>query len=252
VIERDYSHGKSSTPVWKSGLAGGRELVQTSEPAPSGALSFRAQADSSFARYQKLSGDTWRVLQTDGSVLHFGEALYGAAEFNDYKPITRRVDRFGNEVRYHWIPTLDNGMVLPNVELRIERIEYSVNDGASLTAHAKVWFDYGQPLRCQFEAPPIGSRSSFRHSTPRYFGYRPIDRIYTQVADGAGFRTVREIHLTYKDTTAMCAGQEPHKRLLTSIQETAYAPDATPTTLPAVTVSCSRQLRWVASRRSSE
>jgi hypothetical protein len=126
-------------------------------------------------------------------------------------------------------------MALPNVELRINRIEYSVNDGAGLTAHAEVRFDYGQPLRCHFEAPPIGSRSDFRPSTPRYFGYRPIDKIYTRVADGSGFRTVREIELTYKDTTDMCLGLEPPKRLLTSIQETAYAPDGTPTTLPAVT-----------------
>jgi hypothetical protein len=125
-------------------------------------------------------------------------------------------------------------MALPNVEPRIERIEYSVNDGAGLGAHAEVRFVYGPALRCKFDAPPIGSRSDF-HSTPRYSGYRPLTKIYTRAADGASFRTVREIELTYKDTTAMCAGQEPPKRLLTSIQETAYAPDGTPTTLPAIT-----------------
>src|SRR5690606_4830754 len=140
-----------------------------------------------------------------------------------------------NEVHYRWSSTVDS-QTGETVELRINRIEYTINAAAGLAAHARVWFSWGEPVRCHANAPPIGSRSHFHAATPRYSGYRPLASITTEVVDGAGgFRDVRRIDLTYADTTDMCAGQLPVKRLLTKVQETAYAPDGTATTVPPIT-----------------
>lgn len=110
-IRRDWSRGPHAPETWTSSLAGGRELIATpGEPAPAGAASYRAQSDPSFARYQRI-GATWRVLRTDGTVLHFGEPGYVENQtFADWMPIIRSVDAFGNEVRYHGDAVLDGGL----------------------------------------------------------------------------------------------------------------------------------------------
>lgn len=70
TIRRDWSGGHYAPERWTSSLAGGRELIPVDEVIPADAdQAFRAQADSSYARYQRLSqtGEyKFRVLTTDG------------------------------------------------------------------------------------------------------------------------------------------------------------------------------------------
>ncbi len=65
TISRDFSDGRYAAERWTSSLAG-RELVTTSEEAPSGFSSYRAQSDTSYARYQR-GPNSWRVLSHDGT-----------------------------------------------------------------------------------------------------------------------------------------------------------------------------------------
>ena len=238
VIERHYGGTESyQSSRWVSSLAGGRELVATtSEP---GAGSYRAQGDASFARYQ-FDG-TWRVLQTDGSTLYFGELAYvGGTGLYDWMPLTRVVDAFGNEVRYSWEPVIDS-VTTEILELRIKHIEYSENPGASLLPHAFVDFDYGAPTYCNGSMSlPVGAKLSYRSENKRTNGYAPLASVTTTVADGAGTRQVRRYDLAYDpipydSMTETCTGSTVPRRLLTSITETATSPEDVAISLPPVT-----------------
>lgn len=239
VISRDWSRGQYAPERWSSSMAG-RELVETTaaEPPIAGWRMFRAQSDMSQARYQLEPSGTWRVLQTDGSVLYFNEPGYVGTQFTDWMPITRRVDPFGNEVRYHWeaVNELGGGPV----ELRPSLIEYTANDGAGLAPHAQIWFDWAAPEQCGNAANlPIGSRLSYRGGERRISGYAPLDKIRTQVADGAGgFRDVREYDLNYDAQGFSCAAadrtQDSPIRLLASVTESAKSPDGVWSAMPTI------------------
>jgi hypothetical protein len=113
IISEDTSKGT----LWKqqygkryvSSLAGGRPLVAVTEAGPSGpegnAATFRAQNDSTFARYQQLFGDdaAWKVYTTDGTVYSFGQLSHAGSctIFSDgYAPLTQHSDSFGNIIDY--------------------------------------------------------------------------------------------------------------------------------------------------------
>jgi hypothetical protein len=91
-----------------SSLAGGRPLVPVSEPTSDAYMVYRAQNDTSFARYERMPpGATyrWRVYSTDGSIMYFGDSslTQGCSNVGDgLAPLTRGVDAFGNEIAYEW------------------------------------------------------------------------------------------------------------------------------------------------------
>ena len=242
TISRDWSRGQFAAPVWTSSLAG-RELVQvdTFEQAPGGWVSYRAQSDTSWARYQYYD-DRWRVLMADGSVFHFGEPAYmaGGQGFSDWMPLTRSVDPFGNEVRYHWIQVIHGGEL---VGFRIDLIEYSINDGAGHSSpHARVQFVWAPPDLCGSESFPVGAQESFRSGSRRITGYSRLETVTTQVTDGAGaFRDVREYSFSYDQTALSCAASDRANdgplRLLTSVDERAQSRDQVWTSQPTIQFS---------------
>jgi hypothetical protein len=239
TISRDWSRGRFAPERWISSMAG-RELVETTniEPQIAGWRSYRAQSDSSQARYQRIPSspqDTWRVLQTDGTILHFGEPGYVGYQLYDVRPITRQVDPLGNEIRYYWDFVLHES---EPVGIRLDRIEYSVNDGAGLGAHAKVVFSWAAPDLCGTEGFPIAAKLSYRSAERRITGYARLDTITTQVADGAGgFRDVRRYDLGYNISGCPSAGTltEAPLRLLESVTERAWSPEGAETVMPAIT-----------------
>jgi hypothetical protein len=224
----------------------GRELVETTthEPQIAGWRSFRAQSDTSQARYQLIPQQlppalVWRVLQTDGEVLHFGEPQFmGGTTFSDWMPITRRVDPFGNEVHYHWEPISHGGQV---VGLRPQRIEYAINDNVlSGAPHARVIFGWAAPDLCGTESFPVGAQVSYRSGARRITGYARLETITTQVATDTlgGFRDVREYSLGYDAPALSCAASDrAHDgpmRLLTTVDERARAGDGSWTSMPTI------------------
>ena len=240
TISRDFSDGAYAAERWTSSLSG-RELIATSgDLVPSGFSAYRSQSDASFARYQR-GLDTWRVLSQDGSTLFFGEGAYTqGVVLTEWFPITRSIDTFGNEVRYHWEPVFEDTIV---VELRPSFIEYSINDGASggaIGAHARVEFSYGAPIVCSAGAAPVGSRTSYRSGEKRVVGNAPLSTITTRVADGSGgFRDVRRYDLSYDATASSCVAADRRfdspSRQLASVTENARSPEGVWTPMPALT-----------------
>jgi hypothetical protein len=169
-ISWDYSMGTDTPglPRWTSSLAG--RLIRTDEP-PLLQLAYRGRYDDSQARYiyNAFLGE-WQVLRKDGSQLRFGESSRMEQTFPDWKPLTSIIDRFGNAVYYHWSSVTDTatGQV---VGARIDRIEYTVNAGAGLDAHAEVRFQWGTPNRCHAQSLPIGAQLDYRSGSRRIWGY---------------------------------------------------------------------------------
>ena len=217
VIQRDWGLGSNAPVRWTSSLEG-RELIIVQEPAPSGAVSYRAQADTSFARYQQFTDGSWRVLSTDGRKRYFGESAYMEnGGFNDWAPLTRDVDAYDNEVRYHWKANTDTGAT---VGYRLDKIEYTVNDPAGLSAHAEVRLGYNlSEARCTSGVLPIGASLSYRSGERRIDNLHPLKTVTTWVKD-PGFREVRRYELTYgheADADWGCNGTEAPMRVLTNV-----------------------------------
>ena len=234
VIERDFSEGAAVASRWTSSL-GGRELIEVAEEADAGWQTFRAQSDPGYARYQYESASgVWRVLQHSGEVFYFGEASYqDGASYGDYMALTRHVDKFGNEVRYHYERVVDP----VGDELRIASIEYSVNDAAGLGAHARVLFEYDTPVVCNSGDASVGSQLVVQGHKPTLRGSAALSTIRTQVVEGADFRDVRTYALSYDATASSCHSldrmHDSPLRLLSGIQQSARSPEGVVTTMPA-------------------
>jgi len=83
---------------YQSSMTGNRPLVSISEPAPSGAATYRAQNDSSWVRYELYQNAAywWRALSPDGTTYYFGhkDTHIGNCTIVSagYAPITRIED----------------------------------------------------------------------------------------------------------------------------------------------------------------
>lgn len=235
-IRRVYPRGRNEDSHYESSLAGDRRLIFSAEPSGPNALGYRATDDLTFARYQYFpSSSTWRVLLADGTTHYFNEAAYtGGISIEHSYPLTRTVDKFGNEVRYYWEHLYDTA-VSPGVigELRIARIEYSANPGAGLGHHAEVQFTYGAPVRCdtQGKSLPVGARLSYASGERRVHGMAPLNTISTRVKRNGAFATVRTYTLQYEHS---CWDSGAGQRRLVSITEAATAPGGATTSLPPI------------------
>jgi hypothetical protein len=234
---------------FSSSLAGGRPLVKvTTDPtAPTVTHYYRAQSDSSFARYQRMDSTQdfrWRVLFTDGSTMYFGDAskTVGCPISDHFAPLTRHVDAFGNEVSYDYI--------FVNKECVLSRIAWGQNATAGLSEFAEVRFTYERARQCPggieatsqqrfVTSPPTAPVPSTRIIA----GANKIVRVEVKAFEpGAPSNVVhtRQITLGYDDTAEECSpssGPLTHApvRLLTSIQESAWGVDSPRVDLPAVT-----------------
>jgi len=146
---RTYSPGVVNTFV--SSLAGGRRLVkEATDATATGVLeTYRAQGDSSYARYQRMAPGQpfrWRVLTPDGTTYHFGGVNSAScANIGDGNaPLTDTIDSFGNMVSYVWVPATGTTPYQAN-ECDIGAIYYGENDGAGLGVYGRVFFNYIDP-----------------------------------------------------------------------------------------------------------
>lgn len=218
-----------------SSLAGGRPLVKVAEPVGANAdvyATYRAQNDTTFARYERMKPTApyrWRVLTTDGKTLTFGDnslmAECGGAT-DQFAPLTRMVDQFGNEVRYQYI--------LKNTdECVLHFVVWGQNGNASLADFARVDLTYTNGSVCN--GVRTNSQTDYRSGARVVTGASMLDTITVTANPPGSPAHMRKIKLSYDRQAETCSEQHAPVRLLTSIQESAGDPSSTLLTLPAVT-----------------
>ncbi len=261
MADRDLVHAQldpRDNDMFVSTLAGGRPLIRVTEPG--GAMdgtfrSYRAQNDTSFARYERMTpgaGFRWRMRNSDGTTHNFGDptrvACIGVSD--DFAPLTSSRDPFGNEVVYFYTGT-NNG------ECLLSTISYGRNANANINSdHVTVILRWGPALICTPTVgtmangtPPVGAQLDYRDGTKRMFGSQKLREIEVQVKGPATGHS-RTITLNYQTpgavddgvvlpgggNSATCNGAFTPYRQLTSISETAIinADTSTLVTLPTV------------------
>ncbi len=232
---------------WKyiSSMAGGNQLIPVNEPqvAADVQAAYRAQYDTSYARYEQLAQAMWRVRATDGTVYTFGDPQHQGGEITiDKARISHVEDIYGNAVDYFWQPVIFYTSAAP-IDFVLTEIQYTSNVEAGLSAHARVVFDYDGVKTCGASQVPVGAQLSFRgHQHRLAEGSRKLTSIRTEVVDSAGnWRPVRDVVLTYNSATALCsAGHAPYREL-DSIQEFGHPPNGGATeAMPPVTFAYGR------------
>ena len=215
-----------------SSIAGDARLVAVTEPALGDVYrTYRvAHGDATFARYERLHVNQparWRVRQTDGSVMLFGESANApnCALDDGYAPLTRVTDAFGNEVKYEY--------VLANRECMLSRVTWGQNPTAGIPSFAELEVKLQRAPVCSgFE---VGSLTSYRSGRAVATGTNQITSFVIKAKDPNTSTTVhtRVITLGYSDQS--CTAAHAPIRLLESIQESASGIDAPNVDLPAVT-----------------
>jgi RHS repeat-associated protein len=221
-----------------SSLAGGRPLIWVQEPtgvASDVYLSYRAQNDTSFARYERMLSSApyrWRVRTTDGKVLTFGESarMPGCLYVSDqYAPLTGMVDAFNNEVRYEYNQTISG-------ECKLVRIAWGRNDTVPLADFAQVVFQYEVGRQCN--GSYVNAQTDYRSGVRLVTGASPLQSI-TATAHEPGNPAqpvhTRIVYLNYDSQTELCTQSHAPVRMLRSIQEVAWGADSPIVSLPTVT-----------------
>lgn len=249
VISRDTSKGIIfGTRSYTSTLAGGRPLVQVTEPWESEGvrLVFRAQNDSTFTRYERLetSGPRWRAQSPDGTTYYFGDPDHhtcGQMVSHDYAPLTRVEDKFGNAIEYYY------GSSFPG-ECRIEYITWGQNAGAGIPGYfAAAVFEYRDAREGSMcVGIPVGSAASWRTGTRIVSGASRLSSVtLAAFRPGTGsppsqvIPTLRDhtrvIKLGYSKDSEQCDRTHAAYRSLVEISETAWGTDSPQVTLPSIT-----------------
>ena len=247
LITLDTSEGRLAATAFQpprktytSSMAGGRPLVPVQETTSSDvSATYRAQNDASFVRYERMaagSGFAWRAYALDGTISYFGDTdLAGACGTmisDEYAPLTRVSDAFGNLVEYRYTPGVAG-------ECQIIQITWGQNVGDdSVGPFASVTFLYApSPPTCA--GIPVGSQTSYRTGTKIVTGAGQLDSItITAFVPPVGRRrsTRASSRSTYSAAEASCAATHAAYRSLTSIQESAWGDAEQPRVdLPAVT-----------------
>lgn len=237
AVHLDKGEDPGVDDTFVSSLAGGRPLVRVTEPtgvASDVYLSYRAQNDDSYARYERMIKTApyrWRVRTSDGKVLTFGEAarMPNCIVSDQNAPLTGMVDAFGNEVRYDYVAgVLD--------ECLLSKITWGQNAAANLPAFASVAFAYKPTRSCN--GVYTNAQTDYRTGVRIVTGASTLQTI-TATAYPPGVPTspvhTRRISLAYDGTSELCNRPHAPVRLLTSITESAWGTDSPQVTLPAVT-----------------
>jgi RHS repeat-associated protein len=197
-------------------------------------LSYRAQNDDSYARYERMKAAApyrWRVRTSDGKVLTFGESarMPNCAVSDQHAPLTGMVDAFGNEVRYDYVVGMPDECV-------ISKITWGQNAGANLPAFASVVFTYKPNRSCN--GVYTNSQTDYRTGTRIVTGALTLQMLtitaYPPGNPNAPVHT-RHVELGYDPQSEQCNRPHAPVRLLTSIKESAWGTDSPQVTLPPVT-----------------
>ncbi|MEZ4399625.1 MAG: RHS repeat-associated core domain-containing protein [Kofleriaceae bacterium] len=253
VIRLDTSQGRAKGRAYS---ADGRKLVAVTEPgAATGRTAYRAEGDTTFARYEKVDDGTeggyWIVRHSDGSTRYYGssanskdvrtEGTIGDDLYGNQNRwfLSETRDASGNQVLYNYESVVGyarNGAVPTVVDKALRSIDYgrNVND-ASTIHHARIDFVWQSALTtCTGSNVPVGAKFDYRSGVRVYEGARKLLAIQASVrsAPGAAYVVRRELALTYDATAETCGGTAAPRRVLTAVQERAWAPDGSLTTLP--------------------
>ena len=228
-------YGSQTTLPYVSELANGERLVQVQEESRPEFLTFRAQNDPTYARYELMQlrnmQMTWRVRTLDGITYYFGQTSHYQGDLAGWQisprtraPLTEVVDSFGNKTSYFYL------------DGKLDRIEYAVNTAAGISKpHATIELAYEPPTVC--EGRNAGSSLSYRTGRPEEVDQGKLRFIRTRALDanGSALRLVRQIELQYDQNAEACDAPHGPQRQLASIQETAYSPKGVATVQPATT-----------------
>jgi hypothetical protein len=245
-IDRSLGTEAKEHFVASLGSVSGR-LVEVPDKSPYPGKAYRVDFDNSFTRFFH-SPEAWIALTSDG-VKHFFEPQQGASDGSTRWNATRQVDSFGNTVRYFWSDVLSRAGT-EVIDHAIDRIEYSSNEAAGLSAHAKVDFEYAPLEVCSNSKIPIGAAP-----TPlpagKVEGARRLIAIRISVRDepGGAWRQSKELALEYRLRSSVLHDPvivtDPTEgeffctqsllRYLTKISVKAFDPAGGSTTLPPVT-----------------
>ncbi|MEZ4398587.1 MAG: toxin TcdB middle/N-terminal domain-containing protein [Kofleriaceae bacterium] len=225
--------------AWKleryvSSMAGGRPLVEVQEGTPAADVlaTYRAQADGSFARYERLKAGEpyrWRVLTTDG-VTHY----FGGANFK-WTPLLKSVDSFGNTIEYVW------------TRADLTEVRYTSNPTASpsLPAFATIRFLRDYTRHCGNSN--IGAQTDHRLGIIRGEGRLDKIQVFAHTPGTYGVdatvQHTREITLSYDGASEACSDIHGPIRQLTAIQESAWGDTEPRVDLPPVTFEYNRLTR---------
>jgi hypothetical protein len=235
LITRKLTEGPQAQGQFVSSMAGGRPLVAVTESALSDVQqTYRARNDSTWARYEKMQSGTqyrWRVRTPDGNTHYFGETSRASLTSDKWAPLTRTEDSFGNTIEYVW------------EGYQVVQILYTSNPGAGLAAFARVEFVLQDPDLC--DGRPVGVQEDHKLGIVR--GEKKLAKIRAIAFTGSTVHHTREITLGYSPTHAGCNAQHAPMRVLTSIQESAWATALPRVDLPAVTFEYNRFQRSFAS-----
>lgn len=227
AIRLDTTEGRLAGEVhYTSTMSGGQRLVPTAEPVSvAGAVAYRAEQDSSYTRYERLSTGRWIARTTDGKTWYFGESSGSTDGGVSVWQLTRVVDPWGNTVQYFWSNVSDAGGV---IDVALDTIEYTSNGGAGLAAHARVRFVYAAALEtCTPSAVPVGAALEYRSGQRRMPGARKLQEIHVDVrpTPGATWQLRRSLLLSYKPSASSCSAPHAPLRILQNLRMTPYAPD---------------------------
>ena len=242
-----------------SSMAGGRPLLLEENPEPtSGIATYRAQNDSSFARYQRMDPiqypfTHWTVLTPDGMTYLFGDPRFAnCPNISDGNaPLTHMIDEFNNQIDYYWTATPGNTTYQAN-DCHIDHIDYGA--GTGLSKFATVSFAYDSPAASTpCGGIPVGSAIDYRQEFPHVVGSRKLSSVVVTAYE-PGTTTVvhtRQISLTYDSATESCNASYSAYRQLDSIQESAWGTNSPRVDLPPVTLTYGSAIRGAYQTASS-
>ncbi|MEM8962528.1 MAG: SpvB/TcaC N-terminal domain-containing protein, partial [Acidobacteriota bacterium] len=259
--------GRENEPTYVSSLTGTR-LIEVSDTGSFDAVAtFRAENDGTFAIYERLRPSAayeWRVRFSDGSVMQLGERG-SDAQTHIVAPVYRHIDRWGNEIAYHYqwneVPAYAHSMVYlrggytgigsvdasdrPTAyEFLLTDIEYGRRTKVASSHHARIRFEY-QVDSCGLvdtdgtsqvvEQAPKGALFSYRSGILIATGRHTLTKIVTEAkrpasGDSMGtlsFKRVRDYVLTYDNAALSCTGTHAPRRLLIGLKTYGYDLDGT-------------------------
>lgn len=216
-------HDPRAEKKFVSTMAGSRPLVEVSEPTSSGVYAtFRAQNDTSYARYEWMQPGQplrWRAYGSDGTVYRFGETGLVTGSIEDERvPLTSTEDAFGNRVEYRWQHDGDG-------DYRLQDVRYNIHVGAGLGASARVVFTWETMPSCLGDVA-IGAAESYRTGEVERSGQRRLAAVTAEAFNPAtaAVEHRRVITLGYEPKTENCTEAFAAFRELRSIQESAWHP----------------------------
>lgn len=221
-----------------SSLAGGRQLVLVAEPGDPLAYQYRAQGDTTFARYERMKPSAgvpykWRVYTTDGTIRYFGDSTMKCAAVSDgFAPLVREVDSFGNEVKYTW------DSLVPG-ECVISSISWGQNSAANVGSFARVDFAWSVPALTTGCTQIPGAHQDLRSGQLIVTGASRLNTItataFPQGGSPASAVHTRTIALGYELAEESCTTGHAPIKVLKTITESAFGTDSPLVTLPPKT-----------------